>query len=147
MKKLMVCAALAMLAVPVVATAAAPQKPGRWETTVQMEMPGMDVHLPPMTTAVCLTKEDVEHPEKALPKAADAGCTVSDYKVTGNTATWAMKCTTPQGAMTGKGTITYTESAYTGSMDLTVSEQEMHMKLSGAFKGECDGSEMKTKKK
>jgi hypothetical protein len=146
MRKHMLWAAVAMLVLPMVATAAAPQKPGRWETTVQMEMPGMDVQLPPMTTAVCLTKEDVANPDKALPKASDAGCTVSDYKVTGNTATWAMKCATPQGAMTGKGSITYSDAAYTGSMDLTVSEQQLHAKLTGKFKGECDGSEMKTKK-
>jgi hypothetical protein len=145
MKKLMLCAAVATLALPLAAATGTPQKPGRWETTVKMEMPGMPMELPPVTTAVCLTKEDVEHPEKALPKASDAGCTVADFKVTGNTATWSMKCTTPQGPMTGKGSITYTENSYTGSMDLTMSEQEIHAKLSGAFKGECDGTEMKRK--
>lgn len=143
MKKLMLCAAVAVLALPLAAATGTPQKPGRWETTVTMEMPGID--LPPVTTAVCLTKEDVEHPEKALPKASDSGCTVADFKVAGNTATWSMKCTTPQGAMTGKGSITYTESSYTGSMDLSMSGQDIHAKLSGAFKGECDGTEMKTK--
>jgi hypothetical protein len=143
MKKLVLCAAAALLALPLVATAATPQKPGRWEATVEMQMGEMK--LPPMTTAVCLTKEDVENPEKSLPKAGEGGCSVSDYKLTGNTATWAMKCTTPQGAMTGKGSITYTNDAYTGSMDFTVAEQEMHAKLSGKFKGDCDGSEMKRK--
>ena len=145
MKKLMLCAALAMLALPLAAATGTPQKPGRWETTVKMEMPGMSMDLPPVTTAVCLTKEDVEHPERALPKAAESGCAVTDFKVTGNTATWSMKCTTPQGSMTGKGSITYTESSYTGSMDLNMSGQELHAKLTGAFKGDCDGTEMKTK--
>lgn len=141
MKTLVLCTAAALLALPLAASAAAPQKPGRWETTVTMEMPGMS--LPPVTTAVCLTKEDVEHPERALPKLGESGCSVSNYKVTGNTATWSMQCKTPQGSMSGKGSITYTESSYTGSMDLEISGQEMHAKLTGAFKGDCDGTEMK----
>lgn len=141
MKKLVMFAAAALAALPL--AAASPQKAGRWETTVEMEMPGVEMKMPPMTTAVCLTKADLDNPQKALPKLGESGCSVTDYKVSGNTATWSMKCDTGQGSLTGKGTITYSDDAYTGSMDLKMADQPMHAKLSGKYKGDCDGTEMK----
>ena len=42
---------------------------------------------------------------------------MSDYKVSGNTATWKMVCTTPQ-AMTSTGEMTFTDDSYDGTMKI-----------------------------
>jgi len=146
MRKLMLFAGAAMLALPLVATAASPQKPGRWQNSVEMEMAGMPMKMPPVVTNVCVTKEDLENPEKALPKAGDSGCTVSDYKIEGNTVTWSMKCAGEQGSMSGKGKITYSAEAYDGSMNMTVADNEIHMTFKGKYLGACDGTEINRKK-
>ena len=59
MKKLVLCGAL-MLAVAGSAFAANPQKPGKWNVKMQMEIPGMPFKMPPINVDVCLTEEDLE---------------------------------------------------------------------------------------
>jgi hypothetical protein len=145
MKRWTLFAAIAALALPLVATAASPQKAGRWETTVEMEMPGLPTKVPPMTNAICVSKEDAEHPENALPKAS-AGCKVTDYKIDGNTVTWSMQCNNQHGAITGKGKIVYSGDTYAGTMDMTMGDQAMHAKYTGKYKGACDGTEVNAKK-
>lgn len=134
-----VFAALVALALVVPASAAdSPQKPGKWQIKMEMEMPGMPVKLPPVNWDVCLTEEDLKDPSKAVPgndpkKKTD--CKVSDYKVDGKTVTWAVEC--PKQNTKGVGEVTYDDNSYTGSMDMTVGEQEMKMKYSGKWLGEC----------
>ncbi len=131
-----VFAALAILATAAPSNAAEhPQKPGKWQVKVEMEMPGMPVKLPPVTTEICLTAEDLANPEKALPKDAKSSCKISNYKVNGKTVTWTMDC--PKEQMKGTGEITYTENSYTGTMQMTVGEQEMSSKYSGKWLGDC----------
>ena len=55
-------AALTLLAVPTFASS--PQKPGNWQMTIEVEMPNAPVKIPPMTFTHCVTKEDVENPER-----------------------------------------------------------------------------------
>lgn len=131
-----VFAALAAIAVVVPAQAADhPQKPGKWQVKFEMEMPGMPFKMPPVTTEICLTEEDLQNPEKAVPTDPKQKCTISDYKIDGNTVTWSMEC--PKQNTKGTGEITYTEDSYTGKMKMTVGEQEMTTKYSGKFLGAC----------
>jgi hypothetical protein len=125
---------LAIAAVPMSA-ADHPQKPGKWQIKMQMEIPGMPFKMPPITTSVCLTEEDLADPQKAVPTDSKQKCTVSDYKVSGNTVTWSIDC--PKDKTKGTGEITYTDSSYTGSMDMTVGEQQMKTNYSGKWLGEC----------
>ena len=75
-------AALAAVAVVVPAQGADhPQKPGKWQVKFQMEMPGMPFKMPPITTEVCITEEDLKDPQKAVPGDPKQKCTVGDYKV------------------------------------------------------------------
>ena len=138
MKKLIVCGAL-LLAVAGSAFAAGPQKPGKWNVKMQMEMPGMPFKMPPVNFDVCLTEEDLEDPQKAVPRDPKSSCKVGDYNVDGNSVSWTMDC--PKEKMKGSGKITYTDSSYSGSMNLTVGEgdsaQEMTTKYTGTWKGEC----------
>ncbi len=134
--------ALYVLAVLVVLTAVMPagaaenpQKPGKWKVTLQMEMPGIPVKIPPVTTDVCLTEEDLKDPQKSVPNDPKSDCKIGDYEVDGNSVTWTMTCAKQN--MTGTGEITYTDSSYTGSMKMTVGEQEMNTRYSGKWLGAC----------
>ena len=129
-------AAVVLLAVPVFA--ASPQKPGNWKTTMEMEMPGMPVKMPPVTFTHCVTQEDLENPDRAVPKGKqNSNCKVSDYKVDGKKVTWTMKCEGSQ-PMTGTGEMTFDADSYTGMMKMTMGEsQEMTMKYSGKRLGDC----------
>lgn len=122
-----------------------PRRDGKWEVTMQMEMPGMPGKMPPMTTEQCVTKEQADDPQRAVPQqpqrgGAQSDCKTEDYKVTGGKVTWTTKCTTPQ-PMTGTGEITYVENAYTGIMKMNMERggqpMQMTMKLSGKRLGDC----------
>lgn len=134
MKKVLVCGAL-LLAVAGSALAQSPQKPGKWNVKMQMEIPGMPFKMPPVNIDVCLTEEDLKDPQKAVPNDPKAKCTVNDYKVDGDTVTWTVDC--PKEKMKGNGEIKFSDTSYTGSMKMTVGEQEMSTKYTGTWKGEC----------
>ena len=115
-----------------------PGKAGKWQIKMEMEIPGMPVKMPPVTTEVCLTEEDLKDPAKSVPgndpkKKTD--CSIGDYKVDGKTVSWTVDC--PKQNMKGEGEITYTDNSYAGSMHMTVGEQEMNAKYSGKWLGEC----------
>ncbi|HEX6097646.1 MAG TPA: DUF3617 family protein [Thermoanaerobaculia bacterium] len=134
-----VFAALAVFVFVLPASAADnPQKPGKWQIKMEMEIPGMPVKMPPINWEICLTEEDLKDPAKAVPgndpkKKTD--CKVGDYKIDGKTVTWTVDC--PKQNMKGTGEITYTDDSYAGSMDMTVGEQQMKTKYSGKWLGEC----------
>jgi hypothetical protein len=111
-----------------------------------MEMPGMPGKMPPFTMEQCITKEQANDPQRAVPQQPQRGgppsdCKTEDYKVSGNTVTWSMRCTTPQ-PMTATGEITYSENAYTGTMKMNAGERGgqpmvMTMKMTGKRLGDC----------
>ena len=113
---------------------------GRWEVTVEMEMPGMPMKMPAQTITRCVTKEEAADPQKALPQGgrgtADS-CKVSDYKMAGNTVTWAMKCGPPE-QMSGTGEMVYDGNSYKGTMTMSMAAgQTIVMKHSGKRLGDC----------
>ena len=127
---------LLVLALPMVAGAASPQKAGKWQSTMQMEMPGMPVKIPPVTITTCLSEEDVKDPQNAIPKDPKSDCKIGDVSVDGSTVSWTMEC--PKQNMKGKGSMTYENDTYSGQMDMSVGEQAMKMKYSGTYLGACD---------
>ena len=134
MKKLVLCGAL-LLAVAGSAFGQSPQKPGKWNVKMQMEIPGMPFKMPAVNVDVCLTEEDLKDPAKAVPNDPKKKCTINDYKVDGNKVTWSMDC--PKDKTTGTGEIAFSEDSYTGWMKMLVNEQEMTTKYTGTWKGEC----------
>ena len=128
--------AVCALAVPMFA--ASPVKPGKWQVTMEMEMPGMAMKMPPTTITHCITKEDAENPEATLPKTSkDGKCKISDYKMDGNTVSWSMTCEGKE-PMTGSGKITYTGDSYDGSMKMKIGDHEMNAHYTGKRIGDCD---------
>lgn len=121
----------AALALPMFA---GPMKAGKWSTTMQTEMPGMPIKIPPVTVETCVTPEQAEHPEP--PKQKNSDCKISDYKLEGSTVTWKMTCEKQN--MTGEGKITYGAESYAGEMHMKMGEHEMSAKYSGKRVGDCD---------
>lgn len=129
-----------LLAVAVMLPAAAadtpnPQKPGKWQIKMQMEMPGMPVKMPPVTTEVCVTEEDLKDPQSAVPNDPKLKCTVSDYKIDGSKVSWSVDC--PAQKMKGHGEMTFSDTAFTGWTEMLIGENEMKTKYSGKWLGEC----------
>lgn len=141
MKPTIVAVALVLIGAAA-AIAQSPVRPGRWEVTMQMEMAGSPVQMPPMKTTQCVTPEDAKDPTRSLPNGpAGRGnqrsdCKMADYKMSGNTATWKMVCTSPQ-AMTSTAEMTFTDDSYNGTMKMDSPQGAMTMKIAGKRLGDC----------
>jgi hypothetical protein len=133
-RNFMLVTAVCLLALPLAASAATEGptiKPGKWEVTVQMDMPGMQ--MPAQTVTQCISQADAE---SVIPKMQDAGCKVSDVVMSGNTVTWKVACEAQH--LTGSGKLTFDETSYSGEAHLKVAETEMTMKYAGKRIGACD---------
>lgn len=128
--------AVLVLALATTVFAASPQKPGKWQITMQMDMPGMPVKMPPVTTSHCVTEEDVKNAESAVPQGPSKDCKVSDLKIEGNTVSYKIEC--PKQKMSGSGKVTYSDESFDGVMKMQVRDQEMTTKMTGKYLGACD---------
>ena len=136
MRKSVVClCAMAIAAAAGAQTPRSPQKPGKWQLKMQMDMPGMPMKMPAITTEVCVTEADLANPEKTVPNDPKSQCTVADYKVKDNTVSWTVDC--PKQQTKGSGEITYLADSFTGAMKMKVGEQEMSTKYTGKLLGPC----------
>ena len=121
------------------ALAAAPNmKPGMWEITMKMDIPGMPSGMPPQVVKQCLTQKDTENPQKVT--QAGENCQVSNYQMKGNTVSWDMACKGSQ-QMTGSGTMTFGGDSYTGTTRMSMKgggqSHDMTMQYSGKRVGDC----------
>jgi hypothetical protein len=121
----------------VLAQTESPMRPGSWQVTTRMNMPGMG-EMPPMTQTQCVTPAMLKDPQGAIPKGPEGGdCKVSDYKLTASTATYKVTCTQPM-AMTLNGEMKYSGTdAYTGTMTMDANGQKMTMAIDAKRTGEC----------
>ena len=130
-----------VLALSLAAFAQGPRRDGQWEVKIEMEMAGLPMQMPPVTTTQCITPDQARDPNKSLPQLGRGGrgpqnCTVSDYKTEGNKVSWSMKCEGQQ-PMTGTGEFVYTGDAYTGKITMQTGRGDMTMKYTGKRTGEC----------
>ena len=123
----------ATLFLPSLAPAAEMMKPGMWEITTSMEMPGMPFQPPPQTMRHCYTAQEVK--EEPVPK--DNNCKVTDLKSSAGKVNWKVEC---KGEMAGKGEgqITYQgDSAYEGWTKMQTQGMNMTMKYKAKRLGDC----------
>ena len=137
---LIACAVAIVLGVSAV-MAQSPIREGRWEITVQMQIPNMPTGMPPQKIVQCITKGHLADPGKALPGGPDpndknALCKVSDYKTSGNKITWNLACSGPN-AMSGSGEIVVDGDSYKGAMNMKSDKGDMAMKYSAKRLGDC----------
>ena len=104
-------------ALPVAAQAADEVKPGKWEFTTQMQLPGAVRSVPagpaaggnaPMTRTACV--------DAANPIPAEAQCKVDQVDRRGSIVTWAMTCTSPRGEIHSAGSARYTGNTMEGTV-------------------------------
>lgn len=129
-------AALALFAAaPVLAAPPGGMRPGLWETTVTSSMGGQ-----PFTSRACVTAKQLEDPQGAVPKMPEGGmkCSQVDYKTSGSTVTWKMRCTGEM-PMEGSGQMTAGPDRYNGKMDMTMKMQGQTMTMSQTMSGKRVG--------
>ena len=109
---------------------------GKWEVTTRMEMPGMSISMPEVTSTQCLTKKDF------VPQGSQQGqeCKIIRTKVDGNTVTWTVKCSGQGGEVTGTGKMTYRGSSFKGKIEMTMvqSNTKMISHINGHRIGDCE---------
>ena len=125
-----------LLTLPAAGVAASAMREGLWEVSAAVE----GRKAPPTTVQHCMTKQDIENPQKFVPGGEGGGCEIKDHKTQGNVVTWNMACTgkTP---MTGSGSITFGETSYTGRSTLSVTRGgkpvQMTIRYTGKYLGPC----------
>lgn len=123
----------AVIGFPYPVLAAGEMKPGLWEISTTMEMPGMPFQPPAQTMRHCYTAQEVK--EEPVPR--DNNCKITDLKTTGNKVSWKLEC---KGEMSGKGEgeMTYLgDSAYEGKSRMQAQGMTMVSKYKGKRIGEC----------
>jgi hypothetical protein len=113
-------------------------KPGKYEITAKVEMPGMPGGMPAQTTIQCLTDQD---PVPA--SSADAqGCKVTDMKTEGNALTYTMTCEQQGMTIKSSGKITYNGDTFEGTNQTHMGPEAGNMTIttliSGKRIGKCD---------
>ena len=111
-------------------------KPGKWQVTTKMEMPGMQMNMPAMTHTQCITENDY------IPQTSQPGeeCKITKTKVSGDTVTWTIHCRGQGGEMNGTGSVTYRGVSFEGKVTMSMAPSGMSMTIytNGRRIGECD---------
>ncbi len=106
---------------------------GQWQITMEMEIPGMPMKMPPATYTQCIKKDDlIPQDEKQ-----NQECVQKNVTVKGNTVSWTVECDVPGGQMTGKGKITYHKDKMEGQMTTQGQGMKMVSHFKGHRLGEC----------
>jgi Protein of unknown function (DUF3617) len=128
---LLLVAVLVLCSSPVLASPDVQE--GSWEITVVSEMSGMT--LPPQKHTQCLKSDALVPADPQMPQ----GCVIKDQRVSGNTVSWTMECSTEGAKTVSTGSITYEGESFSGTMDVTISGTDMKVvnTMSGRRLGPC----------
>jgi hypothetical protein len=132
-----VCAVVLSVLLPAAVFAAEGMRPGMWETTTTMDMPGMPMKMAPTTVKHCYTAEEVKDQKKVISSNKD--CTVTDVKRSGNKVTWKMTCT-GQNPGTFSGETVFSGDSYVSTMQMESQGGQgmsVNMKVEGKRVGNC----------
>ena len=109
-------------------------KPGMWEWSMTMEMPGMSFKMPPITYESCITKQDLV-PQQSNPAQQ---CEMLHYEVTNSSVQWKVECTDEDGKTLSNGEILYKNTRAQGSIEILTNGMTMIAKLNGHRTGVCE---------
>lgn len=131
---------VAVLAAPAAAGGPVDMKPGKWEITSAMQMPGMPAGMQAMsfTHTQCL-KEDELIPKDSGP-TEQGDCQTQDVRIEGDTVTWKLVCDSAEGKIASTGRITYRGTSFEGEVQTRIPGQNMEItsQLQGRWIGPCD---------
>ena len=114
-----------------------------WEVTSKMEMPGMPSGMAGMmgggqAQQVCVLKGQESKPVKSR---GEDNCTMTDFKQSGNTINFNMKCT-GKDPMTGSGEFTHTPNSFSQKVKMrSGGEDMMIVSIGKRIGGACKGDE------
>ncbi|OGA39883.1 MAG: hypothetical protein A3G24_21015 [Betaproteobacteria bacterium RIFCSPLOWO2_12_FULL_62_13] len=135
--------AVLILGMGTAAQAASPNmKEGLWEVTAKVQAPDRLASTPPTTVRHCISHKDLQDPQKMTSSTDPRGnrCKVTDHKLEANKVTWKMGCD-GKNAMTGSGSITFSETTYTGTSTMSVKQEnrtvDMTIRYTGKYIGAC----------
>ena len=101
--------------------------------TIQSDIPGMNMKMPPMKYNVCITKDNM-NPQKS---EKNQNCKTISSKIHGSTFTWVSECTTKEGIMRSEGSITYRGATMNGVIKTTSVKMQVKQSISGRRTGAC----------
>jgi hypothetical protein len=125
-----------LLALPVAALAAdQAMKPGLYDYTVKMEMPGMPFEMPAQKFQHCLTQADMDK-GKQYDNQSDRGsdCEVKNLKQSAGKASFDLAC---KDGTTGKAEYTFSGDGMSGKTVITREGTPMTMAMSAKRAGDC----------
>lgn len=110
-------------------------KPGKYEITAKVEMPGMPGGMTPQTTTQCLTEQDpVPHSSASVQE-----CKIIEMETKGNTVTYKMECN-QQGMKTiSTGRMTYSKESFEGTTQMSMGPEAGGMTVTTLVKGKRIG--------
>lgn len=110
--------------------------PGKYEITVNVDMPGMPQGMPPQTMTQCLDKQN------PVPNANpdSQGCTVTDMKTKGNSITYTMTCNQQGMTIKSTGRMTYNGDTFEGDSQTNMGSQAGGMTITTVIKGKRIGT-------
>ena len=111
---------------------------GLWEITAEVEMAGVPVQLPAITTRQCITPDNIL-PDIDRFNANDQNCKVANFVILKNSATYDLFCSLESGEMKGHGLVTYRGTRLQGSLTTITNPGNIQMSYtySGWYIGLC----------
>ena len=134
------------------ASAAETIKPGRWEFTSQMQLPGgaqmpSGTSLPPGVQGrpgggMSATHTSCINPDQAVPTDPRPECRVERMQRSGPTITWSASCTTGQGTVRSDGVAHYAGNAMEATLTTHVpghggAVMDTKQRITGRYLGAC----------
>lgn len=130
--------------------AAAFSAPGEyWEVTTKMEMPGMPFAMPAMTHKVCIPKGGEKDPRQSAPNnpqqpEKNKDCEMTDIKMSGNKASWKVRCNQNGDIMNGSGESTANSDSYEGKMHMSGKSEGHNVDMTQTYRGKRIGGSCDT---
>ena len=126
--------AIIALATPLAAVAAdAGMKPGLYDYTVKMDIPGMPFAMPPQSFQHCLTQADVDS-GKQYENQQNKDCAVKNLKQSAGKATFDLAC---KDGTTGTAEYALTGDGMSGKTVMSKDGHPMTLNMSARRAGDC----------
>jgi len=111
---------------------------GLWKMTVQTQMSGLPMQIPPTSFTQCITKKDLIPKDQEGKKGK---CKITQQNISGNTVSWVMECK-EDATMKAVGRITYHGNTFEGTTDIStvvpkMGTMKMKQQIKGKRIGEC----------
>jgi hypothetical protein len=108
-------------------------KPGMYDYTVKMEMPGMPFEMPPQNFQTCVKQDDVNK-GKQYQSQRDQDCELKNMKQSAGKVSFDIAC---KDGTTGHAEYASTETSMSGKTVMNRQGQAMTMSMSAKRVGDC----------